>query len=432
MLRASKSIDHVVMKGEVGSEDVLFDLSNPMKLAELSRIMREDHGREFKGILRSAPASPSDDGFKSNVNFDDLLNAWNMDKIDHVLMRPSGGLDTESFNLNDDADLAKLSLEIEVNDGRMFKGILMGGVKSSGSSEPHQKMPRVEVKVEGAVGAVGTDKGQFIGNVDAPIDDILGCFDAGAGDQDIQEIIKSPKKQVTTKGVTYDVSELIPVGEFLWCVVYMGSPIWWLKPGAFNRMFNLYAKNTKVSPLPHYMTTLREIHIRATPYGENKYRTSSRGNTNRTVDSLVFDFKISKTEMPLFKHKLNKAIDTIHALFQRKYNIGHHCYTSLKKDVPNIINWFRVQDGINEEKDIWVRMDDEIEATYTASRNVTNGMKLDKFLMDHDIKTFLVNAGARSFADVQDHLGKIYKNWPNYQLPNWNEMTQPSYNSLNP
>ena len=34
-LRASKLIDHVVMKGEVGSEDVLFDLSNPNKLAEL-------------------------------------------------------------------------------------------------------------------------------------------------------------------------------------------------------------------------------------------------------------------------------------------------------------------------------------------------------------------------------------------------------------
>ena len=52
--------------------------------------------------------------------------------------------------------------------------------------------------------------------------------------------------------------------------------------------------------------------------------------------------------------------------------------------------------------------------------------------MDHDIKTFLVNAGARSFADVQNDLDKIYNNYPHCQIPNWNEMAQPSYKTLNP
>ena len=427
--RAHKTINHVVMKGEPGSDDVLFDLSDPMKLVELSKMMTGGHRREFKGILKSAHASPPDDGFKSNVDFHDLLHNWNMGQIDHVLMRPAGGSDTQSFNLNDAAAFAKLTVEIGVNDGRMFKGIRMGDDNSSSPLEPQKKMPRVAVKVEGAV---GTGKGQFVSKVDDSIDDILGCFDAGAGDQAIEEIMKSPKKQVTTTGVSYDVSDLFPVGESLWCVVYMGSPIWWLKPGAYHRMFNLYGTNKGLKQLPLFMESLREIHVRETPYGENKYRSVKRRGANRTTDSIVFNFKISKTEKHLFQIKLSKALDTIHALLRKRHKIGQHCFTYLKQDVPNILNWFRDRDGINTDQDIWERMDDEVEGTYSAARNITYGMKLDKYLMDHDIKLFLLNAGARNFDDVKNDLDKVYKNYPSKHLPNWNEMTQPSYTSLNP
>ena len=67
---------------------------------------------------------------------------------------------------------------------------------------------------------------------------------------------------------------------------------------------------------------------------------------------------------------------------------------------------------MDTEEDIYLRMDDEIEGKYSGARNITYDMKLNKVLMDHDIKTFLVNAGARSFADVQDDLDKIYNNYP--------------------
>lgn len=417
------------MKGENGSDDVLFDLSDSTKLAELSQVMNDGHGREFKGILKSALASPSDSGFKSNVALHDILHNWNVGKISHVLMRQNGGSDTQTFNLNVENDLAKLAVEIEAKNGRMFKTIRRADVNTSSVSEPPQKFPRVEVKVEGAT---STNKGQFFNTVDDSVDDVLGGFDAGAGDQAIKEIMKSPKKQVVSSGVSYDVSDLIQVGESLSCVVYMGSPIWWLKPGAFHRMFNLYGNQKGLEELPLFMTSLREIHVRESPYGENKYRTFRRSNGNRTVDAIVFDFKISKTEKHLFQIKLKKALDTIHALFKRRHNIGCHCCTSLKQDGSNILNWFKVQDGVNTEEDIYLRMDDEIEGKYSAARNITYGMKLNKVLMDHDIKTFLVNAGARSFADVQDDLDKIYNNYPNCQIPNWNEMAQPSYKTLNP
>jgi len=188
-----------------------------------------------------------------------------------------------------------------------------------------------------------------------------------------------------------------------------------------------------VNNIPEWISSVRDVKIRATEHGlDSRYKRS--GNKNNTTEIIVFVVKVPISGM-MSQAEAVKGI--VEENFFRLYKKRVHNtmgelvlkYTEqLPKGDGGGLHGFCLRKGGGNPKEAAKVMTAEIHDHFKDGPNYVWGTSLDRFLVDWDIREFLTeHVGIESWADLDDKGKKIcYKNYPRRSLPEWNSIVQES------
>ena len=369
-----------------------------------------------------------------------FYSAYSLDKdIDEVV----DDMSKQACKINGDSEVQKVQhgkVDEVVQSNKVAKVVHPGSDKKKAASS-EETASTLSIAVHDGKGHIGnTSFARGFNHFDPNLVEYKGKNGTDTkNDETGEEKIWKPsvagfKKAMESQGPRirniYHVSSAFmnPLSMTLWyCIVLEFPPeVWFLKAGYLEALFIQYAVDLGIDP-PIWMTTFKDISIRAQPYGANEYKRgrSKHGKKGRTIGRIIFYFNIQSNEQALFLPKLRGALNKINRLFHPSADPGVFCLQYLKSNASGIVDHFR--NTLQTDAEIQNYLTECLVKVFhkrTFSLSFKNS--LDRFMMGHDIKEFLETAGVSSWEGV-GKLTNVFKIYPQKTLPDWDAITMKSY-----
>jgi hypothetical protein len=185
-----------------------------------------------------------------------------------------------------------------------------------------------------------------------------------------------------------------------------------------------------------WIDSIKDIKIRKEEHGrESKWRrTGGKGNTTEVVTfvvsvpadeeeqlRIVIENIFNEYFLKIFKKRTHNSAGELALAYAQ----------SLPTDGPSggLYNWLvNAKGGGDEEKTMQV-MTEELHNHWKDGVAYHYDVPLDKFMVDYDIKEFIVNyVGCDSWNELTDEMKKAcYRDYPRRALPDWNSIVEESY-----
>lgn len=219
-------------------------------------------------------------------------------------------------------------------------------------------------------------------------------------------------------------------------------PVWYIKADVVMKWFKHKCKIVEKRETEPWMETLHEINIRRKEHGIDtlyKRRAGTKENPKGALHGrIMYVVPIPLSEISKAHEYVNHTLNELKAFFslRRKNGAGAFLFRWAQDHTPNMIEkGFRSTNGNTKKGKTDVQivrtLNKEFHEVFNRPMNLRFHTHLDKYLVDNDIKTFLIDFfDANSWDDVPEEVKKsIYKDYPNKRrtLPVWNEIEQESY-----
>jgi hypothetical protein len=248
-------------------------------------------------------------------------------------------------------------------------------------------------------------------------------------------------ESTSSRSLDIFVSHLLPNhrAKMAYYVIVIGDtfPVWYVKTEIIMKWMKYKCKIAKRDPEP-WMDTFREVSIRRTEHAIDtlyKRRKPPPGKTKgSTVNRIMYVVPVpldSVTEAHEYiHHTLNELKQFLTA--RPTNGAGAFVFRWAQDHSPLMIeNGFKNKKG-KTNVEIVRKLNSECHEVFSRPMNLRFHTHLDKFLVDNDIKGFLIEYfDANSWDDISQEVKKaIYRNYPNRRrnLPVWDEIEQESYN----
>lgn len=176
--------------------------------------------------------------------------------------------------------------------------------------------------------------------------------------------------------------------------------------------------------------------LRKHEYGDESLfrRTGGKKNPIERM-MIVLQMDQGKTDvMSLLRRAVEALFSTLHA---RKTNSsGEMLLEHIYENKPNLHSVLLTNHGGPDKNDKTLAakaMTKHMDSVFNHDPDYHYDTKLDKFLVDHDIKQIMINQfGASSWDDLTENVKKAcYKNYPGKKyLPDWDSIVPESYNNF--
>ena len=197
-----------------------------------------------------------------------------------------------------------------------------------------------------------------------------------------------------------------------------------------------YKKRKLVNPtlkdVGNWIDTIHIYHMRKNEYGaESLYR---KTNSNNTIDLIAFIHAVPLDDMESFEELLTYRLKYFFDVC-RKRRTNATGMNALKfiRDLPTGDTGGTGRWALNRAKgDVEKAAElitDDMEEYYGGGHSLQYDVPLNRYMVDFDIKKFLVNyLGTTSWDDLsEEDKKKCYKDYPKRSLPDWDTIERESY-----